>query len=103
MVDLLEKKEEKNEAFGEAFGDTFQKQVETIDTDINTESSIANSDSEINSEVTSENTEVANCVALTVKKDYNLTIVKNVFMRTLKNTWKIALSVFTLNVLKFFL
>lgn len=47
--------------------------------------------------------EVANCLALTVKKDYNLTIVKNVFIRTLKNTWRIALSIFTLNMLKFFL
>lgn len=47
--------------------------------------------------------EVANCLALTVKKDYNLTIVKNVFIRTLKNTWRIALSIFTLNILKFFL
>ncbi len=44
-----------------------------------------------------------NCLALTVKKDYNLSIVKNVMLKTLKNAWKIALSIFTLNFLKFFL
>lgn len=49
------------------------------------------------------NSEVANCLALTVKKDYSLSIVKNVFIKTLKNTWRIALSIFTLNILKFFL
>lgn len=50
-----------------------------------------------------ENQEVANCLALTVKKDYNLSIVKNVVVKTFKNAWKIALSIFTLNFLKFFL
>lgn len=50
-----------------------------------------------------ENQEVANCLALTVKKDYNLSIVKNVVVKTFRNAWKIALSIFTLNFLKFFL
>lgn len=49
------------------------------------------------------NSDVANCLALTVKKDYNLSIVKNVMLRTLKNAWRIALSVFTLNFFRFFL
>ena len=47
--------------------------------------------------------EVANCLALTVKKDYSLSIAKNVFIKTIRSTWKIVLSVFTLNFLKFFL
>ena len=50
-----------------------------------------------------ENQEVANCLALTVKKDYNLSIVKNVVVKAFRNAWKIALSIFTLNFLKFFL
>ena len=49
------------------------------------------------------NTEVANSLALTIKKDYNLAIAKNIFVKTLRSTWKIVLSVFTLNFLKFFL
>lgn len=50
-----------------------------------------------------ENGETVNCLALTVQKDYNLCIVKNVILKTLKTTWKIAISVITLNFLKFFL
>ncbi len=46
---------------------------------------------------------VVNCLALTVKKDYNLSIVKNVVVKTFKNFWKIAVSIFTLNLLKFFM
>lgn len=43
-----------------------------------------------------------NCLALTVKKEYNLSIVKHVFVRTWKTTWRVALSVFILNFLTFF-
>ncbi len=50
-----------------------------------------------------ENEETVNCLALTVQKDYRLCVVKNVFLKTLKTTWKIAISVITLNFLKFFL
>ena len=49
-----------------------------------------------------ESSEVVNCLALTVKKDYNLAIVKNVFVKTFRNVWRIALSIFTLNFIKFF-
>lgn len=54
-------------------------------------------------ETENQNPEVANCLALTVKKDYNLSIVKNVVVKAFRNAWKIALSIFTLNLLKFFL
>lgn len=54
-------------------------------------------------ETENQNPEVANCLALTVKKDYNLSIVKNVVVKAFRNAWKIALSIFTLNFLKFFL
>lgn len=50
-----------------------------------------------------ENTETINCLALTIQKDYNLSIVKNVVLKTLKTTWKVAVSIFTLNFLKLFL
>ena len=35
-------------------------------------------------------------------KEYNLSIVKHVFVRTWKTTWRVALSVFILNFLTFF-
>lgn len=77
---------------------------ESITDKINNDNIKINEDNQLKGNTSSsEDPEVANCLALTVKKDYNLTIVKNVFIRTLKNTWRIALSIFTLNILKFFL
>lgn len=50
-----------------------------------------------------ENPEVVNCLALTVKKDYSLSIVKNVVISTFKKIWKVAVSIFTLHLFKFFM
>ena len=44
----------------------------------------------------------SNCLALTVRKDYNLSIVKNSIFTTLRVSWKIAISTFILNILKLF-
>lgn len=48
-----------------------------------------------------ENNDVteSNCLALVVRKDYNLTIVKNVFTATGRLSWKIALITAIINVL----
>lgn len=50
-----------------------------------------------------ENSGVTNCLDLTIKKDYSLSVVKNIAIKALKTTWKVAVSLFTLNFLKFFL
>ena len=42
-----------------------------------------------------------NCLALTVRKDYSLSIIKNSFVTTLRVSWKIAISTFILNLLRF--
>lgn len=47
--------------------------------------------------------EVANCLALTVRKEYKLTIVKNVIGKGIKVSWKIALSILVMNFLNSFL
>lgn len=41
----------------------------------------------------------SNCLALVVRKDYNLTIVKNVFTTTGRLSWKIALITAIINIL----
>lgn len=43
-----------------------------------------------------------NCLALTVRKDYNLSIFKNSIATTFRVSWKIAVSTFLLNLLKLF-
>lgn len=44
-----------------------------------------------------------NCLYLTVKKDYNLSIIKNKIKRAVKGSWRVAVSVFILNFLSSFL
>lgn len=44
-----------------------------------------------------------NCLALTVKKEYKLVVIKNMVKKGLKVSWKIALSTFVMNFLKAFL
>ena len=70
-----------------------------------TDTSIFETNSEIQNNSSVENSLEAennnvNCLALTV--DYSLSIVKHVFFRTWKTTWRVALSVFILNFLSFF-
>lgn len=50
-----------------------------------------------------KNAPIPNSLALTLRKDYNFFIVKNFLFKTFRSTWKVAFSVFTLNVLKLFL
>lgn len=59
--------------------------------------------SEINSDIeekADENIPEPNCLALTVRKDYNLTIFKNVFTKTGRLSLKVALSTLVLNFLR---
>ena len=45
------------------------------------------------------NSTKSNCLALTVRKDYSLIIVKNVFTTTGRLSWKIALTTTIINIL----
>ena len=56
-----------------------------------------------NTELTDEKKETVetNCLALTVRKDYSLSIWKNSFITGLRVSWKIAISTSILNLLKF--
>lgn len=52
------------------------------------------------SEIQQENT---NCLALTVQKEYKITVVKNIMKKSFRYSWKIALSIITINFLNTFL
>ena len=70
-----------------------------LENNLESENSLENSSS--NSEDSFEG--VPNCLSLTVKEDYKLSIVKNVFLKSIRSSLKIAFSVLTLNLLKLFL
>ncbi|MGN1327315.1 MAG: hypothetical protein ACI4VQ_04505 [Clostridia bacterium] len=88
-----------------------EKTLDTIDNVNLEENSVDNVSNSINfgeeleniNNPENENSEVVNCLALTVKKDYSLSIVKNVVIRTFKKIWKVAVSIFTLNLFRFFM
>lgn len=83
---------------------SFVKELETskneeIEDKFDEESNLGN---ENFNEIADEKKEISNCLALTVKKDYSISVVKNIFVRTVKGIWKVAVSIFTLNIIKFF-
>lgn len=49
-----------------------------------------------------ENTSETNCLALTVRKDYNISILKNSIVKTFKLSYKVLISAFFLNLLRLF-
>lgn len=44
-----------------------------------------------------------NCLALTVKENYQIVAVKNFFKKSFRISWKVALSMVTINFLNMFL
>lgn len=48
------------------------------------------------------NSNNTNCLALTLKKEYRLVVVRNIATKIAKYSYKILLSVIALNVLKLF-
>ena len=105
--DNLVKLDNTTDINNEIFKDVSENDLKTLDTtsvedsiEDCVEDSVENSTED--SEILEDNSEISNCLALTVKKDYNLSVVKNVVVRTFKGIWKVAISIFTLNIIKFF-
>lgn len=60
---------------------------------------------ENNLENTTENiceNNTTNCLALTIVKDHKIVAFKNVFIRSIRMSWKIIVSSITLTILKLF-
>ena len=51
-------------------------------------------------ELEPEEANTTNCVALTIQKDHKLVAVKNVFLRSIRMSWKVVVSTITLAILK---
>ena len=88
--------------------------IELASDDSTPENLIANTSQEENSflatddpknemETTAEKETVeTNCLALTVRKDYNFSIAKNTVFKTIRMSIKVAISTFILNLIKIF-
>ena len=52
--------------------------------------------------VTNENASTTNCLALTIQKEHKIVAIKNVFWRSIRMSWKVAVSTITLALIKLF-
>ena len=59
-------------------------------------------DSNITATSDEKETVETNCLALTVRKDYNFAIAKNTVFKTIRMSIKVAISTFVLNLIKLF-
>lgn len=78
------------------------EKCENHNNNVKTEDSPQSVKEEEPSNFQNDDTNQANCFALTVRKDYNLTIIKNIFTTSVRMSLKIAFSTFVLNFLRMF-
>ncbi len=60
------------------------------------------SNSNESTDVKPENANTTNCLALTIQKDHKIVAVKNVFLRSVRMSWKVVVSAITLALIKLF-
>ena len=53
-------------------------------------------------DIKNEDANTTNCLALTIQEDHKLTAIKNVFFRSIRMSWKVAVSTITLALIKLF-
>ena len=53
-------------------------------------------------EIKTEDANTTNCLALTIQEDHKLVAFKNVFLRSIRMSWKVVVSAITLALLKLF-
>ena len=63
---------------------------------------IENRNDSVSDTINLKDANTSNCLALTIKKEYKLGSIKNVFIHSLKVTWKVIVSTVTLHFLKIF-
>lgn len=63
---------------------------------------IENRNEAVSDTIDLKDSNTSNCLALTIKKEYKLVAIKNVFIHSLKVTWKVIVSTVTLHFLKIF-
>lgn len=53
-------------------------------------------------DIKTEDANTTNCLALTIQQDHKIVALKNVFLRSIRMSWKVAVSTITLALLKLF-
>ena len=53
-------------------------------------------------QIKNEDANTTNCLALTIQEDHKLVALKNVFLRSIRMSWKVVVSAVTLALIKLF-
>lgn len=53
-------------------------------------------------DIQTEDANTTNCLALTIQKEHKIVAIKNVFLRSIRMSWKVAISAITLAIIKLF-
>ena len=85
-----------------------EQKIETLDTieekEVQKENSLeaSNEPPSESVEIKTEDANTTNCLALTIQEDHKLVAFKNVFLRSIRMSWKVVVSTITLALLKLF-
>ena len=79
------------------------EQIETVEEEQKENSPEASIETPSESvEIKTEDANTTNCLALTIQEDHKLVALKNVFLRSIRMSWKVVVSTITLALLKLF-
>ena len=79
------------------------EQIETVEEEQKENSPEASIETPSESvEIKTEDANTTNCLALTIQEDHKLVAFKNIFLRSIRMSWKVVVSTITLALLKLF-
>ena len=78
-----------------------EQEIESIETEKNSPEASSETPSE-SVEIKNEDANTTNCLALTIQEDHKLVAFKNVFLRSIRMSWKVVVSAITLALIKMF-
>ena len=93
-----ENKNEQNVLTDEENNDFSDKEI--FEKEKSPEDSVESPSESVDIEVKDANT--TNCLALTIQEDHKLVAVKNVFIRSIRMSWKVVVSAITLAIIRLF-
>ena len=91
MEDLKEILEDENK----------EQEIKSNETEKNSPEASSETPSE-SVQIKNEDANTTNCLALTIQEDHKLVALKNVFLRSIRMSWKVVVSAVTLALIKLF-
>lgn len=87
--------------YKENFKDSLNSILAVVDSDSSND--VTNSTTTYSPTIDNNIDNTTNCLALTVRENYHMVVVKNAFKKSFRISWKVALSIFVMNFLNMFL